>query len=480
VSILAGRALRIAGAVWLLQALVTAVLSPIVPWWLSAFAGVIFVGALVRPGWALPALLAVVPWGARVAEVPIRASELVTCAFLAGAWLCPTMPLRLSRDDSRATVLPGALYAVVAVVSWMRLTASNATAAGWAGVLDLGRLLPSDYLVAAGRDPHTAAAVQIVVGVALMLTVAALVEAGHRLPRRIAVVLALGASVAAAATLVAVPVRYWMSGDWNEVIRYFVVTRSRYAFHLTDVNAAGSYFVLGGVLALHEAVQGGRARGWWWVSLVITAAALWICGSRAAMMAAALAAAVFWWGERVVRAGWAWPLWPSRVAGGLAVTLLLALSLSPALVGSATAMSGSASRSLGVREEFLITSSRMISTAPVLGVGVGTYYQRSSEFMPAGIRALYGRENAHNYFMQTTAELGVIGIVVFLWWLGASLRPSWRALDPGGRPTLALAVLVACAAYLLTAVSGHPFLVIEASLPFWIVLGVAASGRFSR
>jgi hypothetical protein len=33
--------------------------------------------------------------------------------------------------------------------------------------------------------------------------------------------------------------------------------------------------------------------------------------------------------------------------------------------------------------------------------------------MTPALRAIHGRENAHNYFMQTWAELGLIGLLAF-------------------------------------------------------------------
>jgi O-antigen ligase len=146
-----------------------------------------------------------------------------------------------------------------------------------------------------------------------------------------------------------------------------------------------------------------------------------------------------------------------------------------ARLGSASAATGSATLSLAIRAEFLETSLRMWATSPVLGVGVGTYYERSGQFMPPGIAAIYGRENAHNYYLQTAAELGVIGLVLFLWWLGAALARLWQGAQGRPRDGVLLAVSCACGAYLLTCVTGHPFLVVEAAVPFWASLGAGVA-----
>jgi O-antigen ligase len=105
---------------------------------------------------------------------------------------------------------------------------------------------------------------------------------------------------------------------------------------------------------------------------------------------------------------------------------------------------------------------------------VGTYYERSNAFMPPGIRAIYGHENAHNYFLQVATELGLVGFVLLLWWLGAPLARVWHSARNDARndasDSMLLAVGCGCAAYLLTCVTGHPFLVIEAAIPFWVSL----------
>jgi O-antigen ligase len=58
---------------------------------------------------------------------------------------------------------------------------------------------------------------------------------------------------------------------------------------------------------------------------------------------------------------------------------------------------------------------------PLMGIGQGNFFHLSSifDFMGSAWVAQAGGENAHNYFLQTLAELGLIGtfsfLVVFLW-----------------------------------------------------------------
>ena len=97
------------------------------------------------------------------------------------------------------------------------------------------------------------------------------------------------------------------------------------------------------------------------------------------------------------------------------------------LVDPQSQAEGSAEQSVNLRSQFLLTSARMFASAPGFGVGVGRYFERSAEFMTPELRDLYGNENAHNYFAQQFAELGLVGGLLFVWLIGTVLTHGWRA-----------------------------------------------------
>jgi len=125
-----------------------------------------------------------------------------------------------------------------------------------------------------------------------------------------------------------------------------------------------------------------------------------------------------------------------------------------------------------MRSQFTETSAQMFASAPILGVGTGRYFDRSTEFMPDPLRETYGNENAHNYFAQQFAELGLVGGLLFIWLVGSLLAHGWRCirLSATGQGAL-LGLFAGTSAYLLTSLTGHPLLVPEAALPFWAALG---------
>jgi len=111
----------------------------------------------------------------------------------------------------------------------------------------------------------------------------------------------------------------------------------------------------------------------------------------------------------------------------------------------------------------------MAADHPVFGVGLGRFYDLSNLYV--SVPNYIVRENAHNNFLQILAELGVPGLVLFLAVLGTAAAAA-RGIDSAGTS----AVLAGVFAFLLTCIGGHPLLVPYAAFPFWIALGVCASG----
>jgi hypothetical protein len=107
-------------------------------------------------------------------------------------------------------------------------------------------------------------------------------------------------------------------------------------------------------------------------------------------------------------------------------------------------------------------------------MGVGTFAERSVDYGSAAIDAILVtgniKENAHNYFLQVLAELGAVGLIAFLWLLASVLWPALRH-SAGPNSNVALWMAAGVAAYLATALTGHPQLLSEAVMPFWIVFG---------
>jgi hypothetical protein len=70
----------------------------------------------------------------------------------------------------------------------------------------------------------------------------------------------------------------------------------------------------------------------------------------------------------------------------------------------------------GSRFEIWSAAFNMIKAFPLMGVGQGNFYHLSADiaFSKSHFLALNGGENAHNYFLQTFSELGLLGMIAFV------------------------------------------------------------------
>jgi O-antigen ligase len=245
---------------------------------------------------------------------------------------------------------------------------------------------------------------------------------------------------------------------------------TRISPHFPDVNAVGSLFALGTTCWLTVALgkpltrwQRAGALG----GTVITGAALWMTGSRAAIGATMLVGIVMWWWLRR-------PSLPTMTAVfAIGVT---GLSLATAgLMGTPRATVG---RALEIRVELAAAGVRMAADHPWLGVGLRGFSRHSREYMSPELyeqfpSAVYG-ENAHNQLIQILAEVGIIGLAVFLWYWYRVFVPAVRRTRAGAcGPWLAAWTSGLCAFH-LSALLGHPFLTPWVMLCVFVSVGVVA------
>ena len=109
---------------------------------------------------------------------------------------------------------------------------------------------------------------------------------------------------------------------------------------------------------------------------------------------------------------------------------------------------------------------------PILGAGFGSYRFSFHRFIPAIKEDL----DSHNLYLQTLAETGIIGFVIFFLTIGACVRIGWRLLrraDPLGR-IVGLGVTGAIAATMVHGMADYIFTISpQFGNLFWLVLGLA-------
>ena len=288
-------------------------------------------------------------------------------------------------------------------------------------------------------------------------------------PRLIASAVA-GAGLAAALNLL----RLWEGAARLDTpaaafVRLFL--HARFNISYGDVNAAGSYFVLT-LFAAAGLALAPRRRAWLLVALLI-ASSVWVTSSRTAMIVAALAlllpAGALAMRIRGVRVR-------STVLAASAVVLILAAGVAAYAIPQ-RGNQQSVLAATRVRVEMAATSFRMTASSPAFGVGIGRYYSRSGEFSSPELLQLFPpavHENAHNNFLQFLAELGIVGLAAIGWLLWSCSRLIAPLLAADSRDPVRWGLVTGLVSFVLSWLGGHPLLLDEPALTFWLLLGVAS------
>jgi O-antigen ligase len=261
----------------------------------------------------------------------------------------------------------------------------------------------------------------------------------------------------------------------------------------TDPNGLGAYLAMSLWLVIAAAAIGPERR-WrisWIVASVAVAAALVFTASRAAWAAAAIGAVLFVGlflrqserhgprARRLRRLASATLLAGVVAVGGLTVlatrrdvrhgdqrtyvhTLLYTLNLNTPL-----------DERLKGRLALWAAAQRMMAERPEFGIGIGRYYKALYAYAPDRDRLVSLQENAHNYFLQVGAELGIVGLLALVGVLAISIRSAILASRDHVRGALALASGVGIVTYVVTWLTGHPLLVREGQFAFWPVIAGA-------
>jgi O-antigen ligase len=424
---------------------------------IKALAALVLAITVVSPVAGFLSAVALAPLGHLFAVVisnnDFRISEVIVVAFLAG-WLLRGL------DDRFGPRVPHAIGWLTAAAVVASIAGSTWRLSRYPGELtrELDVIVHAYYFFP--DRIGLGAGARIVEGIAMAAAAVTFFRARPRLAVALPAVLAgAGAVVAAASVLL------WYGVAPADILRQYATNRYRVAAHVGDANAAGSHFAMLACLTLGMFLYArGRDRAIWLALFAANATALWLTASRSAVVAAALAV--------ILAAAW---IVSSRLksrtqalAIGAAVVVAIAIGAVPWFRSTASQLN----RGTSFRVQFNATSWRMIAARPVVGVGIGQYYPTSTLFLTPELAWNYGSENAHNYFLQIGAELGVPGLVLFSAFIGAGLWRAGRALVIAPRDVRLLGVVSGVAAFVATCFVSHPFLIDEVAVPFWAQFGL--------
>jgi O-antigen ligase len=243
-------------------------------------------------------------------------------------------------------------------------------------------------------------------------------------------------------------------------------TGLRISPQIADYIAAGSYFALCWLVSLGLAMASRRWRPVWLAAGVPLMAALYLTGSRSVIAAAlgGLAILAFMAARhRTVVFG--------RV-GIFALTAVVAMVISYPWMTGRDVIGETAALSLQTRQELARTTLRVIETRPLFGVGFDRFQLLADGLASPELNRLWqGRKNPHNDFLRVGAELGLVGLGLFLWIMVAAGKRIYTALRRS--PDVRLAgVAGGLVAFIITSMVSDPLMVREVSYAFWIALGL--------
>ncbi len=431
--------------------------------------------AAFRPDRALLAVAAIAPLATYILRrwnPGVAWAETLVVAFAAG-WYSRQVFVRHESALPAALRLPSIVFACVVIASLTvqvlleQARLGNSEFATW-----MLRVISRNYFVS-GSEPFLHAAALLLEGLLLFSVSARVAARDARFARRLAGTLAASTAVAAGLNLLQlVDSARRFDNFWGMLVQH--ISTARLNAHYGDVNAAGSAFAMVVFVSagLALAARGERrATLVWALATAFIGLGLWMSGSRTALFAAAVALA----GLAVAAAR---KQMSTRARLGTNVACALMILAAIAVIYAPTRGNQKASSvAAQVRVEMARTTLRMVAGAPLFGIGLGEFYQRSGEFSSPELLAVFPparHENAHNNFLQILAETGITGLGAFLCLLAVLLYVAARPLARAPRDPFAWGNMAGLCAFLLTCLGGHPLLTREAAYAFWLVLGIAA------
>jgi O-antigen ligase len=446
-------------------------------------------------------LLPILP--SRLGFPPVSLAEPWLLALLVAAWL--RNALAPVPSPARLSAWAWWFGAVVTASLVVTMYPFHLVSDGVDGLLrSVHAFLRDEFLAATQRHPYSPIVAWAIVmeGLGLLWLVLRSFGDAPDGPQRLTRAFAAGAGLVAL-----LGVGQWWTGEG--LLDFWIVYDPglvRVNASFSDVNGLGGFLALGLAAAVGAAIAapaGSLARRVWFLIAGLIVLCDLFTGSRAAWMAVIVAGVAA--GAAFVRIGR--PLARAqmvRLTRAAALGLLLLTVVTATLSAYATYrdvgrlgrrgyvdavlhtlnLNASLDDRLKGRLPYWEAGAAMVRAEPLFGIGIGRFYRQLWAFAPRQEALRRPQENAHNYYLQLAAEVGLTGLAGFLGLVGAALLAGWRAFRRGSSTTdgkLALVLGAGVVAYLLTLVTGHSLIVREGQMAFWPMAGalliLGAGGR---
>lgn len=257
---------------------------------------------------------------------------------------------------------------------------------------------------------------------------------------------------------------------------YFTDSYDRLTSSFYWPNPMAAYLVPAILIAADRMGSRGRSRWLWFVLLLVFGTAFALTDSRATTLILVIVATAYLAIRRPAKSYWVLLLF-SVVGVGLLV-MGVAQTREKAVPNVKITTPGSRfveaasgeSRSLADRLYYLQSAADMWRDHPMLGVGAGAYADVHPQYQR---RVVSASTSAHNYYVQTWAELGMVGAVLLIVLLAAL---AWGVV----RGTLAERDVKLPLALGLLAILMHMGLDIDARYPAIMLLAAVLAGLLYR
>lgn len=466
----------VAGAAFLLP-LAVAFADPDLPIPFKLLVAALLFVSTIRPLPGLLALVLVLPFATWLERLllgrPTAAAitDALLLAFLAGAsvriaWPRSAPPVRLA-----APVV--VLLAAIVTSTFAELHALQAITPRQSIVPGLWRYLVDDYWTTSRQIAVLHEAVRWIAWLVVAAYAERLVAATTR--RSAVAVVWIGAGLAGAALTASFVGEFVLASElaWLPAIRELAASE-RFSVLQPDLNAAGSHFLL---FLLPAAVIGIRQRSTWLLAMAtpLVAFAFLAARSRAAIVAVVLVACAAC-APYLARSAAArrWLTSPALRLAGLALVAVVLVGTTFAVTSRSNVAPQTA---VQYRLEMTQVALEGIRRYPVFGVGLGDYIRTTRRFITPELALVHQHapngENAHNNFLQIAVELGMPALLVFLWLVLPIAAFGFRHKRDPPSPALQ-GMSLGLAAFLVSALFGHPLLISQVGAAFFIALGITA------
>jgi O-antigen ligase len=214
------------------------------------------------------------------------------------------------------------------------------------------------------------------------------------------------------------------------ILEYLFVSGSRIHATFTNPNPFGIYMVMMFLMTLAMSLR-SKSKGYMILSTLFLSA-VFLSGSRASMGAMTVALLIPFFGIKR----------PDLKSSIIRFVIILVF----AFVFSQIALYAFVTSSLKGRLEFWRVAFDLFKNKPVLGYGHGTFF--SAYYIEYGMNEWYSRFT-HNHYLQMAAEIGAVGVGLFLLFLWTSFKGVIHNAKQSEKPIFFWGIVAGLVAFLL-------------------------------